>query len=320
MRKILLLVCALLCATTSLYAASEDVSIEVPWGRISATLSQPTEGSDAAVLIVAGSGPTDRNGNSGLNLNTYAYKMLSDGLVESGYAVLRYDKRAIGGSYLSPEDIPALTLDDYVEDAERCVAWLRAQGFARVYVAGHSEGGSIAIEVAERRRVTVDGLVLLAAPGYPMDQILMGQLSAQLMPAYIGLYVTAQSIIGKIKSGVEVAVEDIPQELLSLFHPTVQPFLRSSMQRDPCKMIAGCEVPILIITGGRDIQVSVANGTKLLTAAPDAQHVTFENMSHVLKDATSSDRVEQLLSVYTNSEQELTPGLVSTIVEFLNVK
>lgn len=320
MRKILLLVCALLCAATSLYAASEDVSIEVPWGRISATLSQPAEGSDAAVLIVAGSGPTDRNGNSGLNLNTYAYKMLSDGLVESGYAVLRYDKRAIGGSYISPEDIPALTLDDYVEDAERCVAWLRAQGFARVYVAGHSEGGSIAIEVAERRRVTVDGLVLLAAPGYPMDQILMGQLSAQLMPAYIGLYVTSQSIIGKIKSGVEVAVEDIPQELLSLFHPTVQPFLRSSMQRDPCKMIAGCEVPILIITGGRDIQVSVANGTKLLAAAPDAQHVTFENMSHVLKDATSSDRVEQLLSVYTNSEQELTPDLVSTIVEFLNVK
>ena len=320
MRKIVLIVCALLCAATSLYAASEDVSIEVPWGRISATLSQPTEGSDAAVLIVAGSGPTDRNGNSGLNLNTYAYKMLSDGLVKSGYAVLRYDKRAIGGSYLSPEDIPALTLDDYVEDAERCVAWLRAQGFARVYVAGHSEGGSIAIEVAERRRATVDGLVLLATPGYPMDQILMGQLSAQLMPAYIGLYVTAQSIIGKIKSGVEVAVEDIPQELLSLFHPTVQPFLRSSMQRDPCKMIAGCEVPILIITGGRDIQVSVANGTKLLAAAPDAQHVTFENMSHVLKDAPSSDRVEQLLSVYTNSEQELTPGLVSTIVEFLNVK
>lgn len=316
----MLIVCALLCAATSLYAASEDVSIEVPWGRISATLSQPTEGSDAAVLIVAGSGPTDRNGNSGLNLNTYAYKMLSDGLVKSGYAVLRYDKRAIGGSYLSPEDIPALTLDDYVEDAERCVAWLRAQGFARVYVAGHSEGGSIAIEVAERRRATVDGLVLLATPGYPMDQILMGQLSAQLMPAYIGLYVTAQSIIGKIKSGVEVAVEDIPQELLSLFHPTVQPFLRSSMQRDPCKMIAGCEVPILIITGGRDIQVSVANGTKLLAAAPDAQHVTFENMSHVLKDAPSSDRVEQLLSVYTNSEQELTPGLVSTIVEFLNVK
>ena len=141
MRKILLLVCALLCAATSLYAASEDVSIEVPWGRISATLSQPTEGSDAAVLIVAGSGPTDRNGNSGLNLNTYAYKMLSDGLVKSGYAVLRYDKRAIGGSYISPEDIPALTLDDYVEDAERCVAWLRARGFARVYVAGHSEEG-----------------------------------------------------------------------------------------------------------------------------------------------------------------------------------
>ena len=299
-------------------AQQREVVVECEWGTIGATMDMPAEGSDTAVLIVAGSGPTDRNGNSGLNLNTYAYKMLSDALVEAGYAVLRYDKRAIGASYLPKEDIPNLIYDDFVSDAERCVAWLREQGYSRVFLAGHSEGGGIAIEVAQRGVVDVAGLVLLAAPGYPMDRILLGQLSAQLVPAHMGLFVVAERLIRKIKSGEVVEEGDVPQELLGLFHPTVQPFLHSSMQRDPCGMISECDEPILIITGGRDIQVTVDNGEKLLAAARNARHVTFDDMSHVLKDAPSSDRVEQLLSVYTNSQLPLTENLVSTIVEFMN--
>ena len=105
---------------------------------------------------------------------------------------------------------------------------------------------------------------------------------------------------------------------MSLFHPVVQPFLMSSMQRNPCALIAQCSEPILIISGGRDIQVTVANGERLLAAAQSAEHVVFENMCHVLKDAETADRVEQLLGVYTNSQQPLTEGLVPTIVEFLN--
>jgi hypothetical protein len=119
-------------APATLFAASEDVVIGCSWGDIAATLAVPEGGSESAVLIVAGSGPTDRNGNSGLNLNTYAYKLLSDGLVEAGYAVLRYDKRGIGGSYLPAEQIPALLYDDYVDDAERCVAWLRERGIREI--------------------------------------------------------------------------------------------------------------------------------------------------------------------------------------------
>lgn len=318
MKRLIIVICVMVLSSVSLYAASEEVVISCSWGNIAATLSEPEGGSETAVLIIAGSGPTDRNGNSGLNLNTYAYKMLSDGLVESGYAVLRYDKRAIGASYLPNEEVPNLLYDDFVEDAERCVAWLREQGYINVFLAGHSEGGSIAIEVAQRSVVDLAGLVLLAAPGYPMDKILSGQLSAQLVPSNMGLFVASERIIRRIKSGETVDVNEVPQELLGLFHPTVQPFLRSSMQRDPCKLIAECDEPILIITGGRDIQVTVDNGESLLAAARNARHVTFENMSHVLKDAPSSDRVEQLLSVYTNSQLSLTEGLVPTIVEFMN--
>ncbi|MBQ5736272.1 MAG: alpha/beta fold hydrolase [Alistipes sp.] len=316
MKRLLVLILLFVVSQMSAFAASEEVKICCSWGDIAATLATPDKGSDSAVVIVAGSGPTDRNGNSGLNLNTYAYKRLSDGLVEAGYAVLRYDKRGVGGSVIPAEQVPSLLYDDYVADAERCVAWLREQGYKHIAIAGHSEGGSIAIEVAARG--DVDGVVLLAAPGYPMDEILMWQLSEQLLPTHFALMMSAQRIIALLKRGESVAEESVPKELMSLFHPVVQPFLMSSIQRNPCALIAQCSEPMLIISGGRDIQVTVANGERLLAAAQSAEHVVFENMCHVLKDAETADRVEQLLGVYTNSQQSLTEGLVPTIVEFLD--
>ena len=292
--------------------------IPAPWGSISATLATADMGSDTAVLIVAGSGPTDRNGNSGLGLNTYTYKMLSDGLVRSGYDVLRYDKRAIGESRYEVGDIAEVVFDDFVDDAALCVSYLRSLGYQRVVVAGHSEGGSIALRLALREDVAVDGLVLLCAPGYPMDAILMKQLAAQLVPQYLGLMASATNIINTLKRGEMVAEERVPRELMSLFHPSVQRFFISSMADDPRDIAARVEVPMLIITGGHDVQVSVDNGEALLAAQPAARHLSFERMSHVLKDAATADRVEQLVSVYNNSQLPLTEPLVPTIHEFIN--
>ena len=177
MNRLVLSVVAMLFAICSVVAQERDVVIACDWGDISATLNTPNGGSDVAVLIVAGSGPTDRNGNSGQGLNSYAYKMLSDELVKGGVAALRYDKRAIGRSVLNdPTTIPNLVFDNFVDDAACCVSYLRGEGFKRVIVAGHSEGGEIALHLALREDVAVDGLVLLCCPGFPMDQILTAQL------------------------------------------------------------------------------------------------------------------------------------------------
>ena len=151
-----------------------------------------------------------------------------------------------------------------------------------------------------------------------MDKVLLRQLSAQLMPSYMGLMVQSERILRDLKAGKSVAEEDIPRELLSLFHPVVQPFLHNSMQYDPREAMARCEQPTLIITGGRDIQISVEDGAVLAAVARNGQHRNFENMSHVLKDAESTERMEQLVSVYTNSQLPLTEGLVTTITEFIN--
>ena len=318
MKRLVLSAVAMLFAICSVVAQEREVVIACDWGDISATLSAPAESSDVAVLIIAGSGPTDRNGNSGQGLNSYAYKMLADELVKGGVAVLRYDKRAIGRSTLNdPTIIPNLVFDDFVDDAVRCVDYLRGEGFKKVVVAGHSEGGEIALHLALREDVKVDGLVLLCCPGYSMDQILMAQLSAQLVPQYIGLMATATNIIKSIKRGDSVAVESIPQELLSLFHPSVQPFLCSSMAFDPAELMSRVEQPTLIISGGRDIQVAKDNADRLMAVAKCGEHIHFDQMTHILKSADTNDRIQQLMGIYTNSKLPLTEGLSEAILGFV---
>ena len=317
MKRLLLSIVAMASAIFSGLAQEREVVIACDWGDISATLSTPAEGSDVAVLIVAGSGPTDRNGNSGQALNTYAYKMLSDDLVKGGVAVLRYDKRAIGRSSLNdPTTIPDLVFDDFVDDAVRCVDYLRSEGFKRVIVAGHSEGGEIALHMALRDDVVVDGLVLLCCPGFAMDQILTAQLSAQLVPQYMGLMATATNIMKRIKRGEMVPAESIPQELISLFHPSVQRFLCSSMAFDPAELMSRVEQPTLIISGGRDIQVSKSNAERLIAKAKNGTHLHFEQMTHILKDADTNDRIQQLLGVYTNANLALTEGVSDAVLDF----
>lgn len=318
MKRLMLSITAMVIAICSVVAQEREIVIACDWGDISATLNTPEAGCDVAVLIVAGSGPTDRNGNSGQSLNTYTYKMLSDNLVKSGIAVLRYDKRAIGRSRLNdPATIPNLVFGDFVDDAARCVDYLHSEGFKKVVVAGHSEGGEIALHLALREDVAVDGLVLLCCPGYPMDQILNAQLSAQLVPQHVGLMVTATTIIKRIKAGESVPVESIPQELLSLFHPSVQPFLSSSMAFDPAELMSRVEQPTLVISGGRDIQVTKENAERLMTGAKRGEHLHFEQMTHILKDADTNDRIQQLVNVYVNANLPLTEGLSEAIIKFV---
>ena len=299
-------------------AQQREVVVECEWGSISATIDMPEEGSDTAVLIVAGSGPTDRNGNSGAGLNTYSYKMLGETLAHSGYAVMRYDKRGIGGSPIPAEDVPNLVFEDFIDDARTCVEYLRNEGFERVVVAGHSEGGLIALALAAEEECCLDGVVLLCPPGYNMAEILNYQLSQQLVPTYMGLMIKSTNIINSLKAGKMVAEADIPKELIGLFHPTVQPFLISNMRYEPTELAAKCRVPMLIVSGGRDIQVSVSNGERLHGANPAAEHRMFENMTHVLKDAGTSDRMMQVMSIYTNANLAITEALAPAIVEFIN--
>ena len=112
-------------------------------------------------------------------------------------------------------------------------------------------------------------------------------------------------------------VESIPQELLSLFHPSVQPFLCSSMAFDPAELMSRVEQPSLIISGGRDIQVTKENAERLMAGAKRGEHLHFEQMTHILKDADTNDRIQQLVNVYINANMPITQGLSDAIAEFV---
>lgn len=299
-------------------AQEREVAIGCEWGTLCGTLTQSGDATDTALLIIAGSGPTDRNGNSSLNLNTYCYMMLAHELAKCGFDVLRYDKRGVAESHAEQSHIEAVVLDDFVDDALKCVDFLHNEGYQHVVVVGHSEGSNIALQMCLREGAKIDGVVLLCAAGYPLDVILGRQLSAQLMPSYIGLMVSATNIIQSLKRGEMVPDESVPHELQSLFHSSVQPFLIDSMQDDPVALIAQCPCPQLIITGGHDIQITPDNGERLLEASPTARWRNFEAMTHVLKPGTTKDRVEQLVSVYTNAQLPLEEGLVEEIANFVN--
>ena len=150
-----------------------------------------------------------------------------------------------------------------------------------------------------------------------MDQILNAQLSAQLVPQHLGLMLTATTIMQRIKAGESVPVESIPQELMSLFHPSVQPYLCSSMAFDPADLMTRVEQPVLVVSGGRDIQVTKDNAERLMKGAKRGEHIHYEHMTHILKDADTSDRIQQLVTVYVNSKLPLTEGLSDAVLQFV---
>ena len=296
-------------------AGEREVRLERPWGTLSGTLTRPDEAGDAVALLIAGSGPTDRDGNSraaGMALNTYY--LLARQLEADGIASLRYDKRKIGNS---PDTTPeeALRLDDYIDDAAAWVAWLRAEGFGRVVLVGHSEGALIALEVAADDPA-VAGVVTLAGPGSPMDELLQLQLGNQLVGYDPGLLLRANAIISSLRQGKTVA--EVPPALQGLFSASIQPFLISSMRYDPRLTIRRVRVPVLIVNGDNDLQVVPANADALAAAQPAARKTIVPGMTHVLKSCDERDLQGQLRAVYYNANLPLSPELGPLLRDFID--
>jgi alpha-beta hydrolase superfamily lysophospholipase len=264
-----------------------------------------------AVLIIAGSGPTDRNGNGPANvpLLTDTYRKLAEGLAANGIVSLRYDKRGIGESraLLIRED--DVLFDHFVTDALTALQNIAARpDVSSVLIAGHSEGGIIALVAAGQTPVA--GVMLLTTPGRSYLAVMRGQLKGRLPP---DLDASANAILDSLDSGQQVA--DVPQPLLPLFRPSVQPFLISVAPVDPAKALAQLRTPALIVHAGRDLQVSAADFDALRAARNDAQTLVLAEANHTLK-TSPADR-EGNLALYRNPAASLDPGLMPRLVGFI---
>jgi pimeloyl-ACP methyl ester carboxylesterase len=288
---------------TGLTAAEQQVAA----AGFPATLVEPSDPDALVLMLISGSGPTDRDGNSRLGVSASYLSKLATKLGEHGIGSLRFDKRGVPGS--QPVEREAdVTMATFADDAKAVLDWLERRSDQRpVILVGHSEGGLVALAVAGRRP-EVAGLVLVATPGLPPADTLRAQLQTLEEP----LRWQALAIEREIEDGREV--ETMPDPLLPLFRPSVQPFLRSLFAMRPAEELATLRMPVLVIGGGTDLQVGRADFDALAAAGPDVESCWFNSMNHVLVDAPA-DRSANL-ATYWDASLPLTDGLSDAIAEF----
>ncbi|HYD26284.1 alpha/beta hydrolase [Brevundimonas sp.] len=273
-------------------------------------LLAPEGGARAAALIIAGSGPTDRDGNSPLGVSASSYRLLAEGLAGHGVATVRTDKRGIGESASALTSEADLKFTDYADDARAWAAeTARLTGQPCAWLIGHSEGALVALVAAGEADDAVCGLVLLSGAGRPIGAVLREQLAGVPEP----LLGQALAILAELEAGRPVA--EIPPQLVALFRPSVQPYMISWLPLDPAALVTAYEGPVMIGQGTTDIQVSVADAEALAAARPDAALKIWEGVNHLLKVAPA-DRAANA-ATYSNPDLPLAPGVVDDIAGFI---
>jgi uncharacterized protein len=263
-----------------------------------------TAGKMPVVVFIAGSGPTDRDCNQGTGLRTDAFRKLAEALAARGVASLRYDKRGVGKSSHGG-NFERVVIDDFVGDAAAVVERARAEAsLGPVVVLGHSEGGLIALLLAET--APPDGLVLVATAGRPFAVVLREQLARQLDAAAM---TEVDRIFGALRAGAPV--DPIPPALVPLFRKNVQAFLRSELDLDPVPLFRALKVPAAVVQGENDAQVTTADARLLAGARHDARLTLLPKMNHVFRDEASPHLPQ---ASYIDPSLPLSPGLVDAVL------
>jgi len=291
-------------AAMSARVSAEEAVIRV--GAIDAVLTTPADVEKPPVaLLIAGSGSTDRDGN-GPQIKPATLKKLAEQLAARQIATLRYDKRGAGGwkpEFGRPEDF---RFKDYVDDAVALVDYLRGSGrFSKIILAGHSEGGLVAILTA--RRVPIDRLVLLATSARRQGDLLKAQLEKTVAP---DRFAPIAKAIDAIMSGQ--IVDPTPPGLS--IPPSMQPGIASAFLEDPIDPLKQIILPILIVGGGRDRQLPRLDLVALAAAAPAAKTLWLPGMNHVLVDV--ADEADDI-AAYNQPERPLDPDMIESVAAFI---
>ncbi len=286
------------------------VSIPTDKAPVHGTLLAP-EQPRAVAVILPGSGPTDRDGNSHLGISAGTYRLLAEGLAEQGVATLRVDKRGIAQSASPSFSETDLRFSHYVADARAWAAEAAARtGQPCAWLIGHSEGALVALAATADDHPGICGLILLSGAGRPARVVLEEQLGPQLPEP---LRTQAFHALAELEAGR--TVEDTPPMLAALLRPSVQQYMISWLQLDPAALIAAWNGPVMIGQGTTDIQTTVTDAHAMADAQPDAKLVLWEGVNHVLKVAPA-DRVANI-ATYNDPSLPLAPGVVDDVAGFI---
>lgn len=294
---------------TAIAFASEEVSLQTHKGSLSGTLEMPiaVEKPDV-VLIIAGSGPTNRDGNNRFAGRNNSLKFFAEALRDSGIASLRYDKRGIAASANAAIPEPELVFETFIDDAVLWGEQLRKDGrFGKLIVAGHSEGSLIGAVAATKLRA--DAFISISGAGRPAYEVIEEQFEKNA-PQFLA---DATAIMDSLKKGRQV--ERVPEALLAVLRPDIQPYLITYFRYDPAKIVSALAMPVLIVQGTTDVQVFVKDAEMLAKSNRMAKLVIIDGMNHVLKDVPLDYQAQA--ESYGNPTMPLSPKLKEASTEFI---
>lgn len=291
---------------------AQEVTIAGPEGPLVGTYQQGAgKPGDPVVVIIPGSGPTDRDGNSPLGIKAQTYKLLAEALAARGVSSVRIDKRGMFGSAKAVADANAATIAGYAADARGWAQFAaKRAGTTCAWLVGHSEGGLVALQAAQDA-TGICGVILVSAAGRPIVQVMRAQFKAN--PANGPILPAALAMLDAIEAGKTVDPTTLPAPLPTIFPVAVQKYLVEMTRLDPAKLAAGARVPVVIVQGDNDMQVSVDDDARALAAArPDTTLAILAGVNHVLKIVPPGDRAGNYAS-YGDATLPIAPSVVDAI-------
>jgi pimeloyl-ACP methyl ester carboxylesterase len=296
-----------------------DVIIPGPGFSLSGTLTMPPGVGrlrHPSVVLVAGSGQRERDE---VVAGVPIFAQIAGALAQQGFAVLRYDKRGVGQSGGRSERV---TLQDYAEDLTTAVKWLAGRpdmDSRNVAVAGHGEGGAVAMLAAGREK-KIARLILIAAPGRTGSELILDQ--QRHMLDRMKTPETERQAKIELQKKIQAAViaekgwEGIPPELRAQAEST---WFRSFLLFDPAKLMPKVKQPVLIIQGDLDTQVAPANADTLAELARarkkagPVELLHLPGLNHLLVPATTGE-----VSEYSAlKDKKVAPSVTTAIVDWL---
>ena len=284
---------------------------------LAGTLTTPDgSGPFPAALLLAGSGPLDRDGNI-KRMPLSISRDLAIVLADAGWASFRYDKRGVAGS--AGEYLPT-GLADELADAESACDWLRARGdVSQLVVIGHSAGALHAAELAGRSPA-VDGAILLAATAKTGEETLRWQaqqIGDHLLPGPVkALMRLFRTDVLKQQDGairkLKATTGDVARIQLQKVNAK---WMREFMAYDPKVALATATAPILAITGSKDVQVDPADLPVIAATAPVAQTLEVADVDHILRHEAAP--ISNPRHYAKQAQGPIDPGVTSAMLEWL---
>lgn len=321
------------------HAENQEINWQLGETMVYGTAVRPSgPGPFPAVVMVAGSGPTDRDWNSPLLPGSNgSARLLAEALAQAGIASLRYDKRGIGphASETLPLLIGKVSMQSFADEFAGAVRLLASQEYVssdKIFALANSEGTLHALNYqVHSPEIPLAGLVLIGPPGQAVGTVARTQLAAQAAgvsngEALLALYDAAivRFLAGEPVASDPALPEGIQMLLKSLETPANLPFARELWTADASPLLMQVSVPVLVIIGKKDLQIDwQVDGEKLVQAAAGREKVTFlfpENTNHVLKEELRprSELVPiEIAESYNGPDTRLDPQALASMQEWL---